>query len=224
MIRSSASISSAWTTHLMVQTHPHAIWSQQRCSSQRTIRPIKTRANTMRRQTTIRTTIRRSTLTLANSIAWRTSGRSGLASCKCLRRTTGSLAFWRLNSGRTSSARTCYWSPRSPRRSKTQTVDDYESKLKVVGKFETCEQFWTLYSYLKRPHEFETLTEIHIFKDGEFAFLAVSFSCCGCSVSHWPLNGCWKVLKWTWDRTWNLIAWNLIWFARYQAVVGAQQE
>lgn len=52
-------------------------------------------------------------------------------------------------------------------RSKTQTVDDYESKLKVVGKFETCEQFWSLYSYLKRPHEFETLTEIHVFKDGE---------------------------------------------------------
>lgn len=58
-------------------------------------------------------------------------------------------------------------------------MDDYESKLKVVGKFETCEQFWTLYSYLKRPHEFETLTEIHIFKDGELALF-------GCSSGRMP--------------------------------------
>lgn len=37
-------------------------------------------------------------------------------------------------------------------RSKAQGSDDFESKLKIIGSFQTIEQFWTLFSWLKRPN------------------------------------------------------------------------
>ena len=59
--------------------------------------------------------------------------------------------YFKIDNQHRLSSKWCIWFSKL---SKTQGTDDYESKLKIIGKFQTIEQFWTLFSYLKRPHEF----------------------------------------------------------------------
>ncbi|EFC39192.1 predicted protein [Naegleria gruberi] len=43
---------------------------------------------------------------------------------------------------------------------------DYEDCMKNVGDFSTVEQFWALYTHMKRPYELKVSMDYHLFKQG----------------------------------------------------------
>lgn len=45
-------------------------------------------------------------------------------------------------------------------------VQDYNGSIKKVGRFSTVQEFWGVYSHLKRPSETGHVTEFHLFKEG----------------------------------------------------------
>ncbi|KAJ1985418.1 hypothetical protein H4R34_000072 [Dimargaris verticillata] len=47
-----------------------------------------------------------------------------------------------------------------------QKISNYESAMKKVASFSSIEDFWAVYSHLKRPHELPTITDYHLFKQG----------------------------------------------------------
>jgi len=51
-------------------------------------------------------------------------------------------------------------------RSPGQKITDYEAAIKKIGSFSTIEQFWGLYSHLKRPDQLVNVSDYHIFKEG----------------------------------------------------------
>ncbi|KAF2663324.1 IF4E-domain-containing protein [Microthyrium microscopicum] len=48
----------------------------------------------------------------------------------------------------------------------TSKNSDYEKSTKAMCKFSTAQQFWRVYSHLKRPSELPTVSDYHFFKDG----------------------------------------------------------
>ncbi|KAG8258695.1 Eukaryotic translation initiation factor 4E type 2 [Homalodisca vitripennis] len=59
-----------------------------------------------------------------------------------------------------------YWlwfSKRSPGKQYTQS---YDQNLKLVGRFGSVEQFWSIYSHLVRPSELQSHCDFHLFKTG----------------------------------------------------------
>lgn len=57
-----------------------------------------------------------------------------------------------------------WYSRRSP--GKQPSIQSYDQNLKLVGRFASVEQFWSLYSHLVRPSELTTSTDFHLFKVG----------------------------------------------------------
>ncbi|KAG2378744.1 hypothetical protein C9374_007892 [Naegleria lovaniensis] len=43
---------------------------------------------------------------------------------------------------------------------------DYEDCMKTVGDFSTVEEFWALYTHMKRPYELKVSMDYHLFKQG----------------------------------------------------------
>lgn len=47
---------------------------------------------------------------------------------------------------------------------KNMTQEDFESRLKEIAMFETCEEFWELFLFLKLPTQLDAKSKIFIFK------------------------------------------------------------
>jgi len=47
-----------------------------------------------------------------------------------------------------------------------EKITDYEAAIKKIGTFTTVEEFWALYSHLRRPNELPNVSDYHLFKDG----------------------------------------------------------
>ncbi|KAI8598336.1 translation initiation factor eIF 4e-like domain-containing protein [Dissophora ornata] len=45
-------------------------------------------------------------------------------------------------------------------------IVNYESSMKKIATFGSVEDFWAVYSHLKRPHELPTVSDYHLFKQG----------------------------------------------------------
>ncbi|KAI9312496.1 translation initiation factor eIF 4e-like domain-containing protein [Dichotomocladium elegans] len=45
-------------------------------------------------------------------------------------------------------------------------IKDYESSMKRIASFSTVEEFWAVYSHLRRPKELPTISDYHLFKNG----------------------------------------------------------
>ena len=48
----------------------------------------------------------------------------------------------------------------------TSSDQDYKSQIKKLAQFETLEEFWSIFQYLKKPDDFKQPIEIQLFKDG----------------------------------------------------------
>ncbi|KNE65024.1 hypothetical protein AMAG_10691 [Allomyces macrogynus ATCC 38327] len=57
---------------------------------------------------------------------------------------------------------TVYYSHRSP----AQRVANYEEAIKKLATFSTVEEFWSVYSRLKRPNDLEPVSDYHLFRAG----------------------------------------------------------
>lgn len=59
----------------------------------------------------------------------------------------------------------CLWySRRSPGQGKQN--HNFDQNLKLIGRFGSCEQFWSLYSHLVKPGELPNHSDFHLFKMG----------------------------------------------------------
>ena len=59
----------------------------------------------------------------------------------------------------------CLWySRRSPGQGKQN--HNFDQNLKLIGRFGSCEQFWSLYSHLVKPGELPSHSDFHLFKMG----------------------------------------------------------
>jgi len=47
-----------------------------------------------------------------------------------------------------------------------EKITDYEAAIKNIGTFATIEEFWALYSHLRRPNELPNVSDYHLFKEG----------------------------------------------------------
>ncbi|ORY07441.1 eukaryotic translation initiation factor 4E [Basidiobolus meristosporus CBS 931.73] len=47
-----------------------------------------------------------------------------------------------------------------------QKITNYESAMKKIASFSSIEDFWAVYSHLRRPHELPTISDYHLFKQG----------------------------------------------------------
>jgi len=47
-----------------------------------------------------------------------------------------------------------------------EKITDYEAAIKKIGVFTTIEEFWALYSHLRRPNELPNVSDYHLFKEG----------------------------------------------------------
>ncbi|KAK9763872.1 hypothetical protein K7432_009093 [Basidiobolus ranarum] len=47
-----------------------------------------------------------------------------------------------------------------------QKILNYESAMKKIAAFSSIEDFWAVYSHLRRPHELPTISDYHLFKQG----------------------------------------------------------
>ncbi|KAJ1964394.1 hypothetical protein IWQ62_002943 [Dispira parvispora] len=47
-----------------------------------------------------------------------------------------------------------------------QKITNYESGMKRIASFSSIEDFWAVYSHLRRPHELPTISDYHLFKQG----------------------------------------------------------
>ena len=43
---------------------------------------------------------------------------------------------------------------------------DYQAQIKKLAQFETLEDFWSIFQYLKKPDDYKQPIEIQLFKDG----------------------------------------------------------
>jgi len=48
----------------------------------------------------------------------------------------------------------------------TSSDQDYKAQIKKLAQFETLEDFWAIFQYLKKPDDFKQPIEIQLFKDG----------------------------------------------------------
>ncbi|KAI9301446.1 translation initiation factor eIF 4e-like domain-containing protein [Cunninghamella echinulata] len=51
-------------------------------------------------------------------------------------------------------------------RSPGSKITNYEGNMKQISTFSSVEEFWAVYSHLKRPHELPTISDYHLFKHG----------------------------------------------------------
>ncbi|KAJ9060899.1 hypothetical protein DSO57_1026034 [Entomophthora muscae] len=47
-----------------------------------------------------------------------------------------------------------------------QKIASYESAMKRIAAFSSIEDFWAVYSHLRRPHDLPTISDYHLFKQG----------------------------------------------------------
>ncbi|KAK9767508.1 hypothetical protein K7432_002652 [Basidiobolus ranarum] len=47
-----------------------------------------------------------------------------------------------------------------------QKITNYESAMKKIASFSSIEDYWAVYSHLRRPHELPTISDYHLFKQG----------------------------------------------------------
>ncbi|CAG8480347.1 4363_t:CDS:2 [Acaulospora colombiana] len=45
-------------------------------------------------------------------------------------------------------------------------IQNYESSMKKIAAFSSIEDFWAVYSHLRRPHELPNISDYHLFKQG----------------------------------------------------------
>jgi translation initiation factor 4E len=45
-----------------------------------------------------------------------------------------------------------------------QKITDYEAAIKKIDNFSTIEEFWTVYSHLRRPNDLSNVSDFHLFK------------------------------------------------------------
>ncbi|CDH52559.1 eukaryotic translation initiation factor 4e type2 isoform 3 [Lichtheimia corymbifera JMRC:FSU:9682] len=45
-------------------------------------------------------------------------------------------------------------------------IKDYEGSMKRIASFSTVEEFWAVYSHLRRPSDLPTISDYHLFKQG----------------------------------------------------------
>jgi len=57
----------------------------------------------------------------------------------------------------------CLW---YSRRSPGKQNHNFDQNLKLIGRFGTCEQFWSIYSHLVKPGELPSHSDFHLFKMG----------------------------------------------------------
>lgn len=57
----------------------------------------------------------------------------------------------------------CLW---FSRKSAGKQAHNFDQSLRMVGRFATCEQFWSLYSHLIRPGDLSSHSDFHLFKQG----------------------------------------------------------
>jgi len=57
----------------------------------------------------------------------------------------------------------CLW---YSRRGPGKQNHNFDQNLKLIGKFGTCEQFWSLYSHMVKPGELASHSDFHLFKMG----------------------------------------------------------
>ncbi|EAY02194.1 hypothetical protein TVAG_450940 [Trichomonas vaginalis G3] len=48
----------------------------------------------------------------------------------------------------------------------SKAADNYEKNIHTLGSFNTIEEFWSIYSHLKRPNDLEPPTDYHLFRNG----------------------------------------------------------
>ncbi|RUP46927.1 translation initiation factor 4e [Jimgerdemannia flammicorona] len=46
-------------------------------------------------------------------------------------------------------------------------ITNYESSMKKIAAFSSVEDFWAVYSHLRRPHELPNISDYHLFKQGD---------------------------------------------------------
>ncbi|KAI8638806.1 translation initiation factor eIF 4e-like domain-containing protein [Parasitella parasitica] len=51
-------------------------------------------------------------------------------------------------------------------RSRGEKITDYEGAMKKIATFNTIEEFWAVYSHLRRPSELPNISDYHLFKEG----------------------------------------------------------
>ncbi|KAG1469109.1 hypothetical protein G6F56_003451 [Rhizopus delemar] len=51
-------------------------------------------------------------------------------------------------------------------RSPGEKIVDYEAAMKKIATFKTVEEFWAVYSHLRRPSELPNISDYHLFKQG----------------------------------------------------------
>ncbi|KAI8089268.1 translation initiation factor eIF 4e-like domain-containing protein [Halteromyces radiatus] len=51
-------------------------------------------------------------------------------------------------------------------RSPGSKITNYEGNMKQIASFSSVEEFWAVYSHIKRPHELPTISDYHLFKHG----------------------------------------------------------
>jgi len=57
----------------------------------------------------------------------------------------------------------CLW---YSRRNPGKQSHNFDQNLKLIGRFGTCEQFWSLYSHLVKPGDLASHSDFHLFKMG----------------------------------------------------------
>lgn len=57
-----------------------------------------------------------------------------------------------------------WYSKRAP--GKLTNTQTYDQNLKLVGRFESVESFWAVYSHILRPSDLGSYSDFHLFKDG----------------------------------------------------------
>ena len=57
----------------------------------------------------------------------------------------------------------CLW---YSRRSPGKQNHNFDQNLKLIGRFGSCEQFWSLYSHLVKPGDLASHSDFHLFKMG----------------------------------------------------------
>jgi len=57
----------------------------------------------------------------------------------------------------------CFW---YSRRGPGKQNHNFDQNLKLIGRFGTCEQFWSLYSHMVKPGDLASHSDFHLFKMG----------------------------------------------------------
>ena len=78
-----------------------------------------------------------------------------------------------------------FWYDAKKGRSHRTAAVDYAQKLHKIGSFDTVEDFWKLYLFMKRPSKLDLNVNMYLFRDGPK--IAPMWEC-------FPNGGCW-ILK-----------------------------